>query len=384
MNNVFKCGLVKVGQADEQPDWNEFVTRVGFAQENFDLSATFMSAFVDSEIGWVVPFFCVEDSMGRFANVQTALRECTPYEIVGVKKLDLSRADLETLGTLSALVSEPARAVRINDVTPGIVGAPPESPEDVFCDLVGMKKQRDVLMKLSTAVAKHGRKAVECFHFVFSGSPGTGKTELAMRFSSYLDFIGVTDGTGKMVKVGEADLVARYVGHTSPKVRQVVESALGGVLFIDEFYAIANADPFGQEALDTLVDLLDAHRHAFVCIVAGYRDQMDDTLDRNPGLRDRFGYRIDFPDYDDHDLAKIFVSMANKRGFSVEDMGAVEKCAGKLRSSRGFSNARTMRKLVDHAVVEASCARDEAKICACDVRAATNEIYDATRRTAGF
>ena len=357
---------------------------MGFAQEKLGLSAVFMSAFVDPGNGWVVPFFCVEDPMGRFAKAQTALRECVPYEVMGVRKLDLSKVDLETLRTLSTLAPEPARPVRISDVAPGTAKVPLEKPEDVFRGLVGMEIQRDTLMKPSTTVAKHGREAVECFHFVFTGSPGTGKTELATRFSSYLDLIGVTDGTGKLVKVGEADLVAKYVGHTAPKVRQVVESALGGVLFIDEFYAIANADPFGQEVVDALVDLLDVRRNDLVCVVAGYRDEMNEMLHRNSGLSDRFGYRIDFPDYDDRDLAKIFVSMANRRGFSVEDMDTVEKCAGRLRSSRGFSNARTMRKLVDHAVVEASCARDEAKIYACDVKAATKEICDTSGRSVGF
>ena len=384
MGNSFKCGLVSACQVGERPDWNEFVARIGFVQSKLDLSAVFMNAFEHQDLGWVVPFFCVEDSMGRFARAEAAIGENTPYEVVGAKNLDVSTVDLETLRILSGLTPEPARAVRVSDVVPEADDIVVECPEDVFAGLTGMDDQRDMLVRLSTAVRKHGRKAVDCLHFVFVGSPGTGKTELATRLTAYLDLIGVTDGTRKMVKVGEADLVAKYVGHTAPKVRQVVESALGGVLFIDEFYAIANADPFGREAIDALVDQLDARRHDLVCIVAGYRREMDETLDLNPGLRDRFGYRVEFPDYEDEDLAKIFVSMANKRGFTVEDPKVVERCACKLRSSRGFSNARTMRKLVDHAIVEASCVRDEPLICPTDLTVATREVFEASRRSAGF
>jgi len=385
MDNRFSCGYVKAFAAGVTPDWREFVARMGFVQDKLQLNAVFLTAFSDVDGNWVVPFFAVEDSMGRYARVEEVIRQATPYEVGGLRKLDVAKVDLETLRTLSRLVPEPAPAVKVDEIMPGTTRLLPARPEDVFNGLVGMQTQRDMLVKLSCAVAKHGRAAIDCFHFVFAGAPGTGKTELARRLSSYLDLLGVTDGSGKLVKVGEAELVAKYVGHTAPKVKQAVESALGGVLFIDEFYAIANAPHFGLEAIDALVDQLDAHRHDFVCVVAGYPDEMDATFDLNPGLRDRFGYRIDFPDYDDAELAEIFTTMAMARGFAVEDGDVLGTCAKRLRQSKGFSNARTMRKLVDHAIVEASWVRDEAKICKADLLAATSQIFeDETRRRAGF
>lgn len=384
MDNKFKCGLIKVAPSDTQPNWAEFAERISFAQR-LGLNAVFMTAFPDGEGDWVVPFYCLEDSLGQFAKADRIISQTTPYQMVGTRTLDLPSIDLETMRKLSALLPEPAGYVKPSDVEPPRRPATISKPEDVFDGLVGMESQKETLVKLATAVAKRGKGAVDCFHFIFTGAPGTGKTEVAARLPAFFDCLGITDGTSKYVKVGEADLVAKYVGHTAPKVKGVVERARGGVLHIDEFYAIASAPHFSQECIDALVDQLDTHRHDLVCVVSGYADEIDSTLDMNPGLRDRFGYRIDFPDYGEVDLTKIFVSMAERRGFSVESSDALIMCTKKLRGSRGFSNARTMRKLLDHAVVEASSARDEAKILDRDILLATEQVYTGERnRRAGF
>ena len=383
MDHTFKCGLVKAFAAGSAPNWNEFAARVGFAQDKLGLNAVFLEAFKDESGTWLVPFFCVEGGMGEFAPVERTIAKTTPYKVAGLRTLDLTTADVDTLHTIATLLPEPAPAVKPSDVMPGPTKVPIQHPEEVFCDLVGMEEQKRTLMRLSNTVAKHGRMAIDCFHFVFTGNPGTGKTELAQRLSSYLDLLGITDGTGKFRKVGEADLVARYVGHTAPKVKQVIERSLGGVLFIDEFYAIANAPHFGQEAIDTLVDQIETHRDDFVCIIAGYTNKVDKALDLNPGLRGRFGFRIEFPDYTDEELGDIFVNMADKRGFEVEDRNILARCTAKLRSTRTFANARTMRNLVDKAIIEASNSHEGSQICGDDLLAATNELYER-RGAVGF
>ena len=384
MDNTFRCGMVRVATAETEPDWNEFTKRMAFAQR-LGLNAVFMTAFRNDQSDWVVPFLSAEDSMGRYAKASEAIASMTPYEVLGIRKIDVSRADLETLTSLSALVPEPAREVRASDIMPGAQRRATSRGAEAFEGLVGMGPQQELFTKLALARSKHGPAAIDSFHFVFDGPPGTGKTELASRASAILDLLGITDGSGRYVKVGEADVIAKYVGHTAPKVRQVVESAIGGVLFIDEFYAIANADPFGREAIDALVDLLDAHRHDLVCIVAGYTREVDELLDSNPGLRDRFPFRITFPGYDDEELADIFESMARRRGFSTNNHDALVSCAGKLRHSKGFSNARTMRKLLDHSIIEAAASHDDATIYEKDLRAAANQIFEGRgRRTVGF
>lgn len=384
MENTFSCGLVRVGAGGEEPRWDEVARRMGFAQR-LGLNAVFMSSFRDGRNGWVVPFICAEDTMGKFAKAAQTIRDTTPYEVVGIRRIDVSKADLETLQALCALVPEPAREVRTEDVAPTSRAARIDTVEEAFAGLVGMESQKELFTKLAVARARYGAEAVDSFHFVFDGPPGTGKTELASRVPALLDLLGITDGTGKYVKAGEAEMVAKYVGHTAPKVRRMVESACGGTLHIDEAYAIANAPHFGQEAIDALVEQLDAHRHDMVCIISGYTEEIDSLLDSNPGLRDRFSFRIGFPDYGVDELADIFESMAMRRGFEDVDRDALVSCVDELRRSRGFSNARTMRKLLDHAVVEAASSHEGATIRSGDLLRASKRVFTAAaRRRAGF
>lgn len=389
---TFNCGLVRLGASrDPGPaggerwdkSWDEFRRRMDFVREVRGLNVTFLEALQDKEGGWEVPFFAVQGEFGSSASPKELIEKNTPYRVESYRTIEPARADLETLGILRDLVEKDSDSAWIKEVIPH-TGAAPADPEDVFSGLVGMDAQRERLMKISKAVALHGRGAIECFHLIFAGNPGTGKSELASRLVAYLDALGVTDGTGRLVKVGEADLVAKYVGHTAPKVKAAVERALGGLLFIDEFYAIANAPHFGQEAIDCLVDQLDTHRRDFVCVVAGYPEQLDATLDLNPGLRDRFGYRIDFPDYTVEELGQIFRAMARDRGFETRCERALGPAIERLRSSRGFSNARSVRRLVDHAVCEASWAHEGSVLLDDDVTAAVALCADAPRRRAGF
>ena len=152
-------------------------------------------------------------------------------------------------------------------------------------------------------------------HLVFTGNPGTGKTTVARLLGQLYAAIGVL-GTGQLVEVTRSDLVAGYVGQTAIKTTEAVQRALGGILFIDEAYALTRSagsgQDFGQEAVDTLVKLMEDHRDELVVIAAGYGQEMAQFISSNPGLPSRFPRMIRFPDYSTDELASIFTGMCER------------------------------------------------------------------------
>ncbi|MBR6359751.1 MAG: AAA family ATPase [Lachnospiraceae bacterium] len=194
------------------------------------------------------------------------------------------------------------------------------------------------------------------YHMVFTGSPGTGKTTVARIVGKIYRELGILS-KGTVTETDRSGLVAGYVGQTALKVREVVEKSLGGVLFIDEAYALnsSSGNDFGQEALDTLVKLMEDHRNDLVVIVAGYTAEMQEFLKANTGLVSRFNRFIFFPDYSDDELLSIFEGMASKNGFVLDEdvraslMGYLSNMDEKERKE--FGNARGIRNLFEAMIV---------------------------------
>ena len=192
-------------------------------------------------------------------------------------------------------------------------------------------------------------------HYVFTGNPGTGKTTVARIMADVFKTLGILS-RGQLVEADRAKLVAGYSGQTAIKTNQLIDSAMGGVLFIDEAYTLKSndGDSFGAEAIDTLLKRLEDDRGKFICIVAGYTDQMHDFIDTNPGLKSRFTQTIHFDDYTPDELTQIFLNMAAAKNFHIDEntTGAIHRQFEQLylRRDKNFGNAREARRIFDETV----------------------------------
>ena len=243
---------------------------------------------------------------------------------------------------------------------------PEKSLDELMAELNGLIGLADVkrevnslinLIKVRKMRESHGLKVMDMsFHMVFTGNPGTGKTTVARLVAKIYKQLGFLS-KGQLIETDRSGLVAGYVGQTAGKVTDVVNSALGGILFIDEAYALARKgmdNDFGREAIDTLVKLMEDHRDDLVVIVAGYTDEMHDFLTANPGLISRFNKYIDFADYTDDELMDILHMNAKRQGYAVaEAADTVVRdmlTAMTLSERLDFGNARGMRNTLEKLV----------------------------------
>ena len=231
---------------------------------------------------------------------------------------------------------------------------------DELIGLAGIKKEVHNLINMVTVHKlrqQHGLKSVDfSLHMVFSGNPGTGKTTIARMMARIYRSLGVLS-KGQLIEVDRSGLVAGYVGQTAEKTRKVVESALGGVLFIDEAYSLTSKseNDFGLEAIDTLLKAMEDHRDDLIVIVAGYDGLMDKFIHSNPGLESRFNRYLHFDDYNIEEMLDILKLQLKKGQYKLEDAAqdAVrEYISAANTSSIAFGNARGVRNLFEKILVQ--------------------------------
>jgi Holliday junction resolvasome RuvABC ATP-dependent DNA helicase subunit len=226
--------------------------------------------------------------------------------------------------------------------------------------LSSVKNEVEDLINLAKVFALRKQKGLPTpqmsFHLVFSGNPGTGKTTVARIIAKVYVHLKLLS-KGHLIEVDRSGLVGNYVGQTATKVKDVIEKAKGGVLFIDEAYALAESsseNDFGHEAIDTLLKAMEDYREDLVVIAAGYIDKMEHFLASNPGLRSRFPHVIAFPDYSAGEMVEIFELIARESKYRLSDgvKGIVAKRMEQVWQRRGkdFANARDVRNLFERVV----------------------------------
>ena len=190
-------------------------------------------------------------------------------------------------------------------------------------------------------------------HMSFTGSPGTGKTTVAMRMAELLHRLGYIR-KGHLVSVTRDDLVGQYVGHTAPKTKEAVKRAMGGVLFIDEAYYLYREDnerDYGQETIEILLQMMENEREDLVVILAGYKDRMDSFFQSNPGMGSRIAHHLDFPDYDIDELLAIGDLILEQESYELSPEARTlfrEYLQRRMKQPR-FANARSVRNALERA-----------------------------------
>ena len=267
-------------------------------------------------------------------------------------------------GDMSTLTNEQLMTIDVADI-------PYEAPKvvdykDCLAKLNGMvglaavkKEISNLAAFLNLQIRRGETNTFQGKHYVFTGNPGTGKTTVARIMADVFRTLGILS-RGQLIEADRSKLVAGFSGQTAIKTNQLIDSAMGGVLFIDEAYTLKSndQDSFGAEAIDTLLKRLEDDRGKFICIVAGYTDQMHDFIDTNPGLKSRFTQTIHFDDYTPDELTEIFINLAKGKNFTVDEdtRNAIHRQFEQLylRRDKNFGNAREARRIFDQAVEKQS------------------------------
>ncbi len=279
-------------------------------------------------------------------------------------KICSKQAERLQKGDMAMLTNEQMMSIDVADI-------PYEAPKSVnytdclsklngMVGLAGVKKEISNLAAFLNLQIRRGEtNTFQGKHYIFTGNPGTGKTTVARIMADVFRTLGILS-RGQLVEADRSKLVAGFSGQTAIKTNQLIDSAMGGVLFIDEAYTLKSndGDSFGAEAIDTLLKRLEDDRGKFICIVAGYTDQMHDFIDTNPGLKSRFTQTIHFDDYTPDELTEIFINLAKGKNFTVDEetKGAIHRQFEQLylRRDKNFGNAREARRIFDQAVEKQS------------------------------
>ena len=271
------------------------------------------------------------------------------------------------IGSAPASGNAPRTAVQAAPASDAVVQPQPkEVIDDLKAELNGyvglstIKREVNDLINLATVYALRREKGLKTadmsLHMVFSGNPGTGKTMIARLMARIYHSLNLLS-KGQLVEVDRAGLVAGYVGQTAQKTAKVIESAMGGVLFIDEAYTLSSGkseNDFGQEAIDTLLKAMEDHRDDLIVIVAGYDGLMQQFIHSNPGLESRFNRFMHFEDYTPEEMLEILLMRAEKSMYTLDDeaRAAARDWIAEASADATFGNGRGVRNLFERMLTQ--------------------------------
>jgi SpoVK/Ycf46/Vps4 family AAA+-type ATPase len=302
-------------------------------------------------------------SFGNAREIRNIFEKSLTQQAMRLSKKDVSKlSDQDILTLIYSDFTE--------DLNDDLELPPTEKPKSVtekFDSLVGLESVKKEITQIENYLKVHsarnasGKKGAENtatnLHLVFAGPPGTGKSTVARMMGSLYRELGLL-GSGHVIEVDRSDLVAGYVGQTAIKTAEKIKEALGGVLFVDEAYALSNAgtfseDTFGQEAINTLLKAMEDNKSRLAVIFAGYKNEMNQFLSLNPGLKSRIGSIIEFPDYSLDELLTIAHKKAEKSGYKISPDGEkklLELIVNLKKDSQSFGNARTIENIFEDAL----------------------------------
>ena len=279
------------------------------------------------------------------------------------EKLDMLEVDAEMEARTESVRQRSRRPSEVREGTDAEADSPSSatrSPLGALDDMVGLQpvkrlvEQITNVQKVARVRRRQGLNAVAPSpHLVFTGNPGTGKTTVARHIGRIYKQLGLLS-SGHVVEVDRSQLVGGYIGQTAIKTREALDSAKGGVLFIDEAYSLArdHANDYGHEAIETILAYMENHRGQIVVVVAGYPTEMKTFMAMNPGLSSRFDYTLPFPDYSNDELAIIFERLANEYDYELDSIArdALNLVVSSWDRGDTFGNAREVRRLFNEVV----------------------------------